>query len=334
MDVTCEHCQTEYEFDDALVSNRGRASAVRSAGIASVKRKDGGSAGGVDVRTVDGQALEFRALRELKARSPSAASVARRAARGRSSAQVGLDRRLEPSSCRHRRAEQPPHERRPRRGESAGGRGRCEPSDSGRYAQIQCRRSEHSVAIRCPARRARPGLGQRASPRRKRSRRRRAPPAQTFKTDHGRPAVSHTRELHALGEPPPPVSLEPATMMEPDRFRSDTGPSTIAGVPRGPGALPHSAVTRTAAYGTPLSADAAGRSPVSEPPPSSSENEPTLARRLHATPPPPPVLAPSPTPPPAVVAPPRLPPQPPQRQLRSNGRAAIVAPSRVLPRSR
>lgn len=68
MDVTCERCKTEYEFDDALVSERGTTVKCTSCGHQfKVRRSDG-----LDaperwiVRTVDGRELEFGALRELQ----------------------------------------------------------------------------------------------------------------------------------------------------------------------------------------------------------------------------------------------------------------------------
>jgi predicted Zn finger-like uncharacterized protein len=67
MDVTCDKCHTEYEFDDALVSEQGTSVRCTQCGHRfKVKRADGGAPEIWIVRTVDGQTLEFRALRELK----------------------------------------------------------------------------------------------------------------------------------------------------------------------------------------------------------------------------------------------------------------------------
>lgn len=68
MDVTCERCSTEYEFDDALVSERGTTVKCTNCGHQfKVRRADGGSAPERWlVRTVDGRELEFTALRELQ----------------------------------------------------------------------------------------------------------------------------------------------------------------------------------------------------------------------------------------------------------------------------
>jgi predicted Zn finger-like uncharacterized protein len=68
MDVTCERCSTEYEFDDALVSERGTTVKCTNCGHQfKVRRAD---AGAVPerwvVRTVDGRELEFTALRDLQ----------------------------------------------------------------------------------------------------------------------------------------------------------------------------------------------------------------------------------------------------------------------------
>jgi predicted Zn finger-like uncharacterized protein len=68
MDVTCERCSTEYEFDDALVSERGTTVKCTNCGHQfKVRRNDGVSAPERWlVRTVDGRELEFTALRELQ----------------------------------------------------------------------------------------------------------------------------------------------------------------------------------------------------------------------------------------------------------------------------
>ena len=69
MDVTCERCSTEYEFDDALVSERGTTVKCTTCGHQfKVRRSDGlGAPERWLVRTVDGRELEFTALRELQA---------------------------------------------------------------------------------------------------------------------------------------------------------------------------------------------------------------------------------------------------------------------------
>src|SRR5271170_4085547 len=69
MDVTCERCSTAYEFDDALVSERGTTVKCTNCGHQfNVRRPQ--AAGAPErwlVRTIDGRELEFRALRELQA---------------------------------------------------------------------------------------------------------------------------------------------------------------------------------------------------------------------------------------------------------------------------
>lgn len=69
MDVTCERCSTAYEFDDALVSERGTTVKCTSCGHQFKVRRP--QAPGAPerwlVRTIDGRELEFRALRELQA---------------------------------------------------------------------------------------------------------------------------------------------------------------------------------------------------------------------------------------------------------------------------
>jgi predicted Zn finger-like uncharacterized protein len=69
MDVTCERCNTEYEFDDALVSERGTTVKCTNCGFQfKVRRTDGVAAPERWlVRTVDGRELEFTALRDLQA---------------------------------------------------------------------------------------------------------------------------------------------------------------------------------------------------------------------------------------------------------------------------
>src|SRR5262252_6145277 len=68
MDVTCERCSTAYEFDDALVSERGTTVKCTSCGHQFKVRRPQ-PLGGPErwlVRTIDGRELEFRALRELQ----------------------------------------------------------------------------------------------------------------------------------------------------------------------------------------------------------------------------------------------------------------------------
>ena len=68
MDVTCERCSTAYEFDDALVSERGTTVKCTNCGHQfKVKRQQ--STGAPErwlVRTIDGRELDFKALRELQ----------------------------------------------------------------------------------------------------------------------------------------------------------------------------------------------------------------------------------------------------------------------------
>jgi predicted Zn finger-like uncharacterized protein len=74
MDVTCERCSTAYEFDDALVSERGTTVKCTNCGHQFKVRRPQ-PAGAPErwlVRTIDGRELEFRALRELQAAIASA----------------------------------------------------------------------------------------------------------------------------------------------------------------------------------------------------------------------------------------------------------------------
>ena len=68
MDVTCERCSTAYEFDDALVSERGTTVKCTNCGHQfKVKRQQPtGAPERWLVRTIDGRELDFKALRELQ----------------------------------------------------------------------------------------------------------------------------------------------------------------------------------------------------------------------------------------------------------------------------
>ena len=68
MDVTCERCSTAYEFDDALVSERGTTVKCTNCGHQfKVKRQQpSGTPERWLVRTIDGRELDFKALRELQ----------------------------------------------------------------------------------------------------------------------------------------------------------------------------------------------------------------------------------------------------------------------------
>ncbi|WP_437576976.1 zinc-ribbon domain-containing protein [Sorangium sp. So ce887] len=68
MDVTCERCSTEYEFDDALVSERGTTVKCTNCGYQFKVRRTGGALPERwVVRTLGGRELEFKMLRELQA---------------------------------------------------------------------------------------------------------------------------------------------------------------------------------------------------------------------------------------------------------------------------
>ena len=69
MDVQCERCKTEYEFDDALVSARGTTVRCTNCGHQfKVRRQEGGDSGGDRwlVKTASGQQFTFVTLRELQ----------------------------------------------------------------------------------------------------------------------------------------------------------------------------------------------------------------------------------------------------------------------------
>ncbi|MBW2453692.1 MAG: zinc-ribbon domain-containing protein [Deltaproteobacteria bacterium] len=69
MDVTCDRCNTRYEFDEALVSNRGTTVKCTSCGhqFKVYRAKDAVQLEGWTVRTVDGREIYFKAMRELQA---------------------------------------------------------------------------------------------------------------------------------------------------------------------------------------------------------------------------------------------------------------------------
>ncbi len=68
MEVTCERCSTEYEFDDALVSEKGTTVKCTNCGHKFKVQREGGASIPERwvVRTVDGRELEYTALRELQ----------------------------------------------------------------------------------------------------------------------------------------------------------------------------------------------------------------------------------------------------------------------------
>jgi predicted Zn finger-like uncharacterized protein len=69
MDVQCERCKTEYEFDDALVSGRGTTVRCTTCGHQfKVRRSEGGDSAGDRwvVKTGNGQQFTFLTLRELQ----------------------------------------------------------------------------------------------------------------------------------------------------------------------------------------------------------------------------------------------------------------------------
>ncbi|MFO0547644.1 MAG: zinc-ribbon domain-containing protein [Polyangiaceae bacterium] len=289
MDVTCERCNTEYEFDDALVSEQGTSVRCTQCGHRfKVRRSDAVGAPEVwIVRTVEGSTLEFRALRDLKTaiaggRVGKDDVLSRGAGRPRRLASIA---ELEPffggalvtvspaATTPHRGrqhiavpsvfgSDEPPASR-TKMGlgtvESLGRPRAATPPGLGPVASFQ--RGDQSVAIPLGH------LTQSAIP----------PPsdseptavrgainedliATTVRTssDTGRQRQA-TRELRALHDTAP-QSVEPVTLPEPSRFPSETGPATIAGISPQHAARSVETVdplTRTQAYGTPSEADAA-----------------------------------------------------------------------------
>src|SRR5580658_9891446 len=68
MDVQCERCKTEYEFDDALVSGRGTTVKCTNCGFQFKIRPHGDALAHErwTIRTTDGRELVFTTLRELQ----------------------------------------------------------------------------------------------------------------------------------------------------------------------------------------------------------------------------------------------------------------------------
>src|SRR5678809_403465 len=69
MYVQCERCKTEYDFDDALVSERGTTVKCTQCGHQFKVRRAAAPDGGSDrwvVTTVSGKTLVFTSLRELQ----------------------------------------------------------------------------------------------------------------------------------------------------------------------------------------------------------------------------------------------------------------------------
>ena len=66
MDVTCEHCSTEYEFDDALISARGTTVQCTQCGYRFRVRAGDPSEDVWRVRTRQGTSLEFTSLQKLQ----------------------------------------------------------------------------------------------------------------------------------------------------------------------------------------------------------------------------------------------------------------------------
>ncbi len=330
MDVTCDRCNTEYEFDDALVSEQGTSVRCTQCGHRfKVKRPEavGGAPEVWIVRTVEGSALEFRALRDLK----SAIGAGR----------VGRDDVLSRGSGRPRRlasiAELEPFfaQSSPLASTSVG-IGQSEPSPRSRHVTpaglgpVKAQRTEHSVAIPLPTRDERSPVSVRVPPPTPEPHSVRGPletnPFEQEEITHQR---NYTRELHSLGELTGPASVDPPTQPERERFPSDTGPKTVLGVaPERRQATPPPPVTtngahapdedeslkKTTVYGTPGGAVAAASAPAAAGP----ESEPTTTRRKQAqeqkpatrktsepprsAPLPPPAPAPPPGPPPAPPA--------------------------------
>ncbi|MBL9022731.1 MAG: zinc-ribbon domain-containing protein [Myxococcales bacterium] len=263
MDVTCEKCQTEYEFDDALVSEQGTSVRCTQCGHRfKVRRPTGGGPEVWIVRTVEGQTLEFRILRELK--------------NAIASGKIGRDDVLSRGAGRPRRlasiAELEPFFTAPPRAQlsTSPGLGSLESSPRARKQTPSGLGpgpegpTEGSVAIPLPRD---PDAASVASH------------AQAF-DDEERTAVKDrraTKELRMLGEEIAPQSKDPPTI--PDPPRADEGPQTKLGVAPPMAPIPKSpdSITKTMSYGTPRERTAPASTRAA--PASTREPEPVTGRR-------------------------------------------------------
>jgi predicted Zn finger-like uncharacterized protein len=301
MDVTCEKCQTEYEFDDALVSEQGTSVRCTQCGHRfKVRRPTGGGAPEIwIVRTVEGQALEFRALRDLKNAIAGGKIgrddvLSRGAGRPRRLASIA---ELEPFFSAQPR---PMLNTAPGLGSLESPRPRKQtPSGLGPGERLSGT-TEGSIAIPLPRELASPPTPVRVPP---------PAPAEGALATHGfeeeertevKPGRKATKELRMLGEEPPPPSIEPPTIPEPPL--SGEAPPTALGVAPPVPPVPKSpdSITKTMAYGTPRSSR--DSVPASEP-------EPVTGKRpVTPVPPPaksapPPAARPAPPPPAEAAAP-------------------------------
>lgn len=251
MDVTCEKCQTEYEFDDALVSEQGTSVRCTQCGHRfKVRRPTGGSGPEVwIVRTVEGQTLEFRILRDLK--------------NAIASGKIGRDDVLSRGAGRPRRlasiAElEPFFAAPPRRSlDTAPGLGALENPRPRKQTPSGLGPTEGSVAIPLPKEPA-PVSGPAPSEI--------AAAARGFE-DEERTAVKDrraTKELRMLGEDHGPASVDPPTIPEPP-LSGEAPPTALGVAPRAPIPPAPDSITKTMSYGTPMSREAPA--PPSEPEP-------------------------------------------------------------------
>lgn len=252
MDVTCERCSTEYEFDDALVSETGTSVRCTQCGHRFKVKKQSVGAGAPDVwivRTVGGDAMEFRALRDLKAaismgRVGRDDVLSRGAGRSRRLASIA---ELEPFFVVNGQANrtniglgaiEAKSASRPRAPTPAGlGPVSSSPPDAVTMV------TDHSVAMAMPRRDGRPSNPVNVPP-----------PSTAFPLDAGSVMFAEdevterrqsTKELASLitaAADKAPVSVEPATLMERERFPSEGRSKTIVGGAAAPSA-PTPAVT-------------------------------------------------------------------------------------------
>lgn len=244
MDVTCERCSTEYEFDDALVSETGTSVRCTQCGHRFKVKKQSVGAGAPDVwivRTVGGDAMEFRALRDLKAaismgRVGRDDVLSRGAGRSRRLASIAeLEPFFVPGPQANRTniglgAIEAKSASRPRAPTPAGlGPMSSSPPDA--ITMV----TDHSVAMAMPRRDGRPSVPVNVPP-----------PSTSFPLEAGSVMFAEdevterrqsTKELASLitaAAEKAPISVEPATLMERERFPSEGRSKTIVGAAAAP----------------------------------------------------------------------------------------------------
>lgn len=311
MDVTCDRCQTQYEFDDALVSEAGTSVRCTQCGFKFRVRREGSASPEVwVVRTVDGRELEFRALRDLK----SSISTGR----------IGRDDVLSRGAGRPRRlasiAELEPFFATPRGlsntavglGDEPRPRSRT-PHGLGPYVppQQDPDRTENSVAFSLPK------LAQeaaQATPRRHREGMNTANygtplvgPPESVDPDTNRVARVSSKRATPRGLAPPPMADDDVTQSKARSAITGAPPVSLTGTtlgtgPREPSPYDDLDVATTARGALPLAADSASALTATVPRTNGTPEPPAVAPAAAVAPSAPPARTEPSDPPPPVLA--------------------------------